>query len=157
MGNFGGDTRTALMGRPLWQVGLAAMIVAAVVAEVFGLLARAIDVPMEAPAMGGDEAEKIFVGGFVVATFFYGVIGILVAVGLARWARNPARAWLVVAPVGTALSLLAPIMAEDTETATKVVLALSHLLVAAIMIPPIAQRLAVLEGDRPEVAEAPAD
>lgn len=157
MGTFGGDTRTALMARSLWQVGLVAMIVAAVVAEVFGLLARAIDVPMEAPAMGGGEAEKIFVGGFVVATFFYGVIGILVAVGLARWASNPARAWLVVASVGTALSLLAPITAKDTETATKVVLALSHLLVAAIMIPLIAQRLAVLKSDRPEVAETPAD
>ena len=157
MGSFGEDTRTALMARPLWQVGLAAMVVAAVVAEVFGLLARAIDVPLEAPAMGGDEAEKIFVGGFVVATFFYGVIGIVVAVGLARWVSNAARTWLVVASVGTALSLIAPITAKDTETATKVVLALSHLLVAAIMIPLIAQRLAVLEGDQPEVAETPVD
>jgi hypothetical protein len=155
--SIGADTRTALMRRPLWQVGLAAMIVAAVAAEVFGLLARAIDVPLEAPAMGGDEAEKIFVGGFAVATFFYGVIGILVALGLARWASNPARAWLIVASVGTALSLLAPITAEDTETATKVVLALSHLVVAAIMIPLIAQRLAALESDEPEVAETPVD
>jgi len=48
---------------------------------------------------------------------------------------------VVTTVVLTVLSLAGPVMAVDTATATKVVLALSHLVAAAVVIPPLALRL----------------
>jgi len=42
----------------------------------------------------------------------------------------------------TAVSLVTPLIAENATTATRVVLELMHLVAAAIIIPPIAYRLA---------------
>jgi hypothetical protein len=127
---------------PVWRVSAAAALVAAVATELFGLVARAIDVPMEAGSFGAEHADKVFVGGFAFSTFVYCAIGTVVAAVVARRAKNPARTWVVIAVAGTALSLVFPIFAGDTATATKVVLSLAHVLAALIVIPPVARRLA---------------
>lgn len=141
--------RSWITTRPVWLVGLVTLIVGGAAAELFALAARVIDVPMEVPqGFGADEAEDIFYGGFIVGAVMYGVVGILIAMGLARWASRPARIWWIVTAVLVLLSFLNPIAAENTDTATKVVLSISHVIVAVFVVPAIGLRLSALEQER---------
>ncbi|GAA2985544.1 hypothetical protein LV75_005308 [Actinokineospora diospyrosa] len=66
----------------------------------------------------------------------------MLALLVARYAKDAARTYLRTTVVLTALSLAGPLAAADTATSTKVVLVVAHLLAAAIVIPPVARRLA---------------
>jgi len=125
----------------VWLVGVLTAVAGAIVTELFALGARVIGVPMEASSLGADTAAPIPLGGFAMGTLMWSVVGIVLAVVLARWAKRPARTFVVTTVVLTVLSLAGPVMAVDTATATKVVLALSHLVAAAVVIPPLALRL----------------
>ena len=120
----------------VWQVGVLASVAAAIATELFALGAEAIDIPMEV------DGEEIPFGGFAIITLLWSVVGTVLAVALARWAKRPARTFVVTTVVLTLLSLIFPLTARDTDTATQVTLALSHLLAAAIVIPALALRLA---------------
>ncbi|MGW0821647.1 DUF6069 family protein [Streptomyces sp. NPDC002845] len=137
------SSRTArfLDTRPVWLVGIVATLAGAVVTEVFALIARAAGVPMAAASPGDKEAAEIPVGGFAGGVLFWSVAGIVLAVALARWAKRPARTLVVTTVALTALSLAGPAVAPHTATSTQVVLALSHLVAAAVIIPPLARRL----------------
>lgn len=135
------STRSILATSPVWLVGVLAAVAGAIVTELFALGARVIGVPMEAGSLGADTAAPIPLGGFAMGTLMWSVVGIILAVVLARWAKRPARTFVVTTVVLTVLSLAGPVMAVDTATATKVVLALSHLVAAAVVIPPLALRL----------------
>jgi len=135
------STRSILATSPVWLVGVLAAVAGAIVTELFALGARVIGVPMEAGSLGADTAAPIPLGGFAMGTLMWSVVGIVLAVVLARWAKRPARTFVVATVVLTVLSLAGPVMAVDTATATKVVLALSHLVAAAVVIPPLALRL----------------
>lgn len=150
------QVRSWITTRPVWLVGLVSLVVGGVVAEIFALAARAIDVPLETPQGfgGGGDPEEIFIGGFIFAALFNGIAGVLIAMGLARWASRPARIWWIVAGVLVVLSFFNPIAAEDTETATKVVLAVSHVIVAAIAVPAIGLRLAAEEREQAATADS---
>jgi hypothetical protein len=139
--------RSVLTTGPVWRVGAVAAVAGAVVTELFALAARAIDIPMDAGSIGGDTAAEIPVGGFAMGVVMSTVIGTVLALALARWARRPARTFVATAVVLTAVSMAGPIGAGATATATQVVLGLSHLVAAAIVIPPLARRLA--EVSRP--------
>jgi len=125
----------------VWRVGIVATLVGAAVTELFALAARAIDVPMAAADPGVDHAKDIPVGGFFMAVVIWGLVGVVVAAALRRWTRNPARIFVITTVTLTALSLLGPAFAGATETSTKVVLAVAHLIAAAVIIPPIARQL----------------
>ena len=125
-----------LMRMRVWQVGVLASVAAAIATELFALGAEAIDIPMEV------DGEEIPFGGFAMITLLWSVVGTVLAVALARWAKRPARTFVVTTVVLTLLSLIFPLTARDTDTATQVTLALSHLLAAAIVIPALALRLA---------------
>lgn len=142
--------RTWLTTAPLWQVGVAALVVAAVAAEIFGSgIGRVVGAPMEAPqGFGEDEAKDLPFGSFILATFMSGGIGVLLALLVAWKASRPTRLWVIIALIGTILSFVSPITAEDTTTATKVILSLSHVVVAAIVIPLVGLRLSELERQR---------
>lgn len=155
-GQLEGALRSWVETRPVWLVGAAALVAAAVVTEVYGLVARAIDIPMEAGSFGADEASDIFVGAFTMSTFTYGIPGIILAVVLARWTRQPARTWTIVALVALVLSLGGPAAAGDTTTATKVMLGVSHFVAAAVIIPPVALRLSQAGTGRENPAAATA-
>lgn len=127
--------------RPVWLVGIAAAFAGAVVTEVFALGARAIDVPMKVASPGGDNAVEIPVGGFAPGVLFWSVVGIVLAVALARWAKRPSRTFVVTTVALTAVSLVPPFTTADTATSTQVLLALTHLVAAAVIIPIIARRL----------------
>jgi len=135
------STQSLLATSPVWLVGVLAAVAGAIVTELFALGARVIGVPMEAGSLGADTAAPIPLGGFAMGTLMWSVVGIVLAVVLARWAKRPARTFVVTTVVLTVLSLAGPVMAVDTATATKVVLALSHLVAAAVVIPPLALRL----------------
>jgi heme A synthase len=132
---------SALRTRPVWLVGLCAGLAAAAVTELYGLGARAAGIPMRAGGIGADTAEPITVGMFAMGTLICSFWGIVLAVLLARYAVQPARAFIRATAVLTALSLAGPLGAVDTAGSTKLMLALAHLLAAAIVIPTVARRL----------------
>ncbi|MGW5137214.1 DUF6069 family protein [Streptomyces sp. NPDC004135] len=130
-----------LAARPVWLAGVLATLAGAVVTEAFALGARAAGVPMEAASPGATEAAGIPVGGFFGGVVFWSVAGIVLAVALARWARRPARTFTVTTVALTALSLAGPAVAPHTALSTQVVLAVSHVVAAAVIIPLLARRL----------------
>ncbi|MZF86937.1 DUF6069 family protein [Streptomyces sp. SID5643] len=131
-----------LSTRPVWLVGLLATLAGAVVTEAFALVARAAGVPMEAASPGATEAAEIPVGGFFGGVLFWSAAGIVLAVVLARWAKRPARTFTVTTVALTALSLAGPAVAPHTATSTQIVLAASHVVAAAVVVPLLARRLA---------------
>jgi hypothetical protein len=110
--------------------GLAA---AAANVAVFGV-ARLFDVSLEIQ----DEAIPVF--AFPQLTFICAVIGIGLAAVFARRSHRPHRTFMRTTVGLTAVSLVPPVLA-DADSATKVVLALTHVVAAAIIIPAIASRL----------------
>ncbi|MEU1575499.1 DUF6069 family protein [Streptomyces collinus] len=131
-----------LSTRPVWLVGILATLAGAVVTEAFALVARAAGVPMEAASPGATEAAEIPVGGFFGGVVFWSVAGIVLAVVLARWAEQPARTFTVTTVALTALSLAGPAVAPHTAPSTQIVLAASHVVAAAVVVPLLARRLA---------------
>jgi Family of unknown function (DUF6069) len=137
----GYPVRSFVTTRPVWLVGIVAALAGAVVTEVFALIPRSLGVSMKAAAPGGTAAQEIPPMGFAVGVLFYSVIGIVLAVALARWAKKPARTFLVTTVTLTALSLVPAIFAPYTADSTQVVLCLSHLVAAAVIIPQLTLRL----------------
>jgi hypothetical protein len=136
------EPRSALLTtRPVWLVGVLATVAGAVVTEGFALVARAAGVPMEAASPGAAEAAGI-PDGFFGGVVFWSVAGILLAVALARWAERPARTFTAATVALTALSLAGPAVAPHTVTSTQIVLAASHVVAAAVVVPLLARRLA---------------
>ena len=85
--------------------------------------------------------EAILLVAFPQTTLFAAVVGIALAAGLVRWTSKARSVFLTVTIALTALSLLPPVLV-DTDTATRLVLELTHLVAAFIVIPAIASRLA---------------
>ena len=137
---------SALATRPLWLVGVAATALAAVVTALVAEVAKAADVPMQVASSSGGDPETIPAGGFATMVLIGGAIGVVLALALARWAKRPACTFLVVTGVLTVVSFASPLIAENATTATRVVLELTHVVAAAIVIPPIAYRLAHHQG-----------
>ncbi|MBC7268359.1 MAG: hypothetical protein H5T76_06490 [Streptomyces sp.] len=133
-----------LAARPVWLAGVLAALAGAVVTEAFALVARASGVPMAAANPGAEEAATIPIGGFVGGVLFWSVAGIVLASALARWARRPARTFVVITVALTALSMAGPAVAPHTATSTQIVLAVSHLVAAAVIIPLLAGRLSAV-------------
>ena len=143
------STGSAGLGtRPVWLVGVLATLAGAAVAEAFTLAARGAGVPMEAAGVWETEAQKIPVGAVAQSVVLWSIGGILLAVGLARWAGRPARTFVIVAATFTALSLAGPGLAQDTAVSTQVVLGATHLLAAGVIVTILARRLATGEARR---------
>jgi hypothetical protein len=111
-----------------------------------GLAARAAGVPMAAAGLGASTAGPITVGAFAIGTLSCAFWGTVLAVLLARYTARPARTYLRATVALTALSLAGPLAAADTATSTKLMLAVAHLQVAAIVIPTVAARLRTAPG-----------
>ena len=127
-----GSTPTRV--RPLGLAGALAAVAAAIATVVVALGAKAIDIPLE---VDGDEIPVL---GFAVPTLLMSAVGVGLAYAFARWARRPARTFVVTTVVLTVLSF-GPVVAADADTATQVTLALSHVVAAAIVIPALAFQL----------------
>lgn len=138
--------------KPIWVVGAASGAVAAVAAMLVAAVARAADVPLRIAEKKGEAAEAIPLGGFATVTLASTAVGVVLAIALARWAKRPARTFVVTTVVLTAISFAGPFALGHATTATRVVLELTHVVAAAIVIPALAIRLHSQPSRRPRTA-----
>jgi hypothetical protein len=120
--------------RALWVAGLVSGAVAAVATTVLAAAARAADVPL---AIAGEQIPLL---GFAQLTMACAVIGTVMAVSFAKWARRPRRTFVVTTVALTAVSFVPDLLADAT-TGSKLVLMLTHVVAAAIVVPTLARRL----------------
>jgi hypothetical protein len=132
--------------RPLWQVGLAAAVVAAAASVIVYVAARAAGVPMELTEVFEDQFARMPVMNMVWAALLEGgLAGTALAIACRRWTRRPRSSFVALAMTGLIASFALPIT-SDASTATKVVLSISHVVVAVIIVPALA--LALPRGTR---------
>jgi peptidoglycan/LPS O-acetylase OafA/YrhL len=120
--------------RQLWRTGAVAGVAASVATLAFAALTQAVGVSLK---VGG---QAIPVAGFAQLTFAASIVGTILAVVLSRRASRPRHTFLVTTIALTFVSFL-PDAFADAHTATKVGLALSHVVAAVIVIPALASRL----------------
>ena len=120
--------------KSLWATGTAAGLVASVATVGIAAFARAVDVPLTV----GGEAIPMF--GFAQLTLVASIIGTVIALGMSHRARRSRHTFVTTTIVLTSLSIVPDVLA-DAQTATRVALALTHVVAAAIVIPALASRL----------------
>ena len=125
---------TAAPAKSLITGGLTA---AAIASAATATIAAAGEFAGAGPVVGGAPIPAF---GCAVLTAIFSVVGLVLALVLARLARRPRAAFVRTTLVLTALSLVPDVLADATA-ATKVLLMLTHVVAAAIVIPAIARRL----------------
>jgi Family of unknown function (DUF6069) len=121
--------------RSLLGTGVVATVLATVATPVVAAAGHAAGISLD---IGGASIPLL---GFANLTAFFSLIGLVLAVVLARTARRPRRTFVRTTVVLTALSLV-PDVLVDAAVATQLLLMLTHLVAAAIVIPAVARRLA---------------
>lgn len=114
--------------------GLAAVALASLATTAVAAAGSAAGISL---AVGG---EPIPVTGFGTLTAVFSLIGLALAVVLARRARSPRRTFVRTTAALTALSLV-PDAVADAAPGTIALLMLTHLVAAAIVVPALARRL----------------
>ena len=120
--------------RAIWAAGVVSGALAAVATTIVAAVARAADVPL---AIDGEEIPLL---GFAQLTMMCAIIGTVLAVSFAKWARRPHRTFVTTTVALTTLSLVPDVVADAT-TGSKLVLMLTHLVAAVIVVPALAKRL----------------
>lgn len=128
--------------RQLATAGGLAAVISAILTVALAAVASALDVPMEVVMMGGTTPEPIPLAAFAVSSILSISVATLLAAALHRWVSRAATVFGVVALVATVLSFGPVLAAEGASDATKVVLALAHVVVAAVAIPLLTAALA---------------
>ena len=118
----------------LWVAGLVSGAVAAGATTVTVLIARAAG---EDVAVAG---EQIPLAGFAQFVLIGALLGIALAKVFSRRAQRPRSTFVRTTVALTALSLV-PDLVIDAPSGTKLVLALTHVIAAATIIPVLAARL----------------
>lgn len=118
----------------LWTVGLASGVVAAAATTAIAVAAHAGGVPLTV------SGEAIPTLGYAQLTLVGAVLGILLA-RLARRSAHPRTAFVGTTVALTALSVV-PDALVDATVASRLVLATTHVVAAAIIVPALARRLA---------------
>jgi Family of unknown function (DUF6069) len=118
----------------LLRNGAAAIVVAAVATPAVAAAGQAIGISLDI------AGAPIPASGFATLTVMFSVIGLLIALGLRRFARHPRTTWIRTTVALTVLSLV-PDVLIDAAIATQVLLMVTHLVAAAIVIPVVARRL----------------
>ena len=125
---------TSSATRSLWKgAGLAALAGGAAV-TLGAAVASAADVPR---TIGGEEIPLL---GFPQLVAMCTVVGTLIALAIRARAAAPRSTWTRTAVVLTVLSCI-PDLTIDASPATKLVLAATHVVAAAVVIPMVAARL----------------
>lgn len=132
------ESRTSWTDRPLWQIGLVSALVAAAASIAVYAIARAAGVPMELTEVFEDEFARMPVRNMAFGALLEGGVGgTVLAVACRRWAKHPRALFLWLTSIGLIASFVLPIL-SDASTSTKVVLSISHVVVAAIIVPALA-------------------
>ncbi|MEU0315502.1 DUF6069 family protein [Nocardioides sp. NPDC006273] len=135
-------TRQFAARMPVWLVSAAVVLVGALVTGVFEFAARAVGVPFNVALPGtGVDPAAIPATGLAWAVAELGLIGIIIAVCLARFAKRPRSTWKRTAWTLTALSCVPSLVAVTDSYATNIMLVISHLVAAVVIVPIIAARL----------------
>jgi hypothetical protein len=121
--------------KPIWRAGLAAGLVAAAATVAVAGVAHAAGVSLETA-----PGQAIPVLGFGQLTLFFTAIGVLIAKGIRRRARQPRSTFARTTVALTALSVV-PDMVISAGVSTKMTLVVTHLVAAAIVIPTLCARL----------------
>lgn len=121
--------------KPLWRVGARAGVVAAVAVSTVAAVALAAGVPLEV------EGEAIPVAAFVQMTLIGTALGVLLAKALQRWSARPSQVFVAATVALTAVSMVPDFTTAGITTASRLVLAVTHVVAAAVVIPAIARRL----------------
>ena len=121
--------------KQLRKTGAISGLVAAGATLAVAASATALDVPIE---VGGKAIPLL---GFAQLTFVGAIIGTILAIVLSHRADRPARTFVVTTVALTVLSIVPDVLADAT-TATRLTLALTHVVAAAIVIPALSSRLA---------------
>jgi len=126
---------TTAPAKPLITGGLAATGVAALATATVAAVGNFAGISLEL------NGAPVPVTGFAVLTVIFSLVGLALALVLARTARSPRTAFVRTTVVLTALSVV-PDLLVDAAPATKALLMLTHVVAAAIVIPAVARRLA---------------
>jgi heme/copper-type cytochrome/quinol oxidase subunit 4 len=126
---------------PVPVAGAIATVAGAAVLYGYGAVAQALSGPMQAGDIGASHADPITPASFAIGVVLCTVVGTVLALVLAARAADPARAFLRTALVLTVVSLLFPLTATHTDTATRLTLTLGHLIAAALIVPILASSL----------------
>ena len=121
--------------RSVWKTGLAAGLTASVATTATAAVAHAAGVSL---VVGG---QAIPLPGFAQVTIVATMVGTLLAAVFARRAARPQRTFVVTTIALTLLSFVPDLLA-DAHVSTRLTLALTHVVAAAIVIPALASRLA---------------
>jgi Family of unknown function (DUF6069) len=121
--------------RKLWRTGAVAGVVAAGATAAYAGIVSAAGVSL---AVGGEDIPVL---GFAQLTFMCALVGTAIAVVLARRARHAQQTFVRTTVALTVLSLVPDVFA-DAPIGTRIALAVSHVVAAAIVIPALATRLA---------------
>ena len=121
--------------RSLVGAGVAAAAIASVATSAVAAAGSAAGVSLDV------SGAPIPVTGFATLTAIFSLVGLVLALVLARFAARPRTAFVRTTVALTILSLVPDVIADATP-ATKMLLMLTHLVAAAIVIPAIARRLA---------------
>jgi Family of unknown function (DUF6069) len=136
-----GTHPTGQTDRSIWSTGLRAGLIAAAATELFATAARVVGVPMRAGSIGAAKPQTLPPGWVALATLFCVLLGLALATVIQRVTSRPRRVFLIASCVLTAISFVSPIGAGATTLATKLILAFTHIIAAAIMIPAISKQL----------------
>jgi len=118
----------------LLRTGLPVVALGGVATTALAAAAQAVGVSLD---MAG---APIPVLGFGVLTVVFGLVGVLLALALSRWARQPRRTFVITTVILTVLSLVPDALA-DVAGSTRALLMTSHLVAASIIVPALARRL----------------
>jgi hypothetical protein len=118
----------------VWRVGLVAGLGAAAATTATAVVADAAGVSL---AISG---EQIPPAGFAQLTFMCALLGVALAAVFARRSSRPRTTFVRTTVALTVLSLL-PDVVVDADSATRLVLGLTHIVAAAIVIPAISRSL----------------
>ena len=118
----------------LWRTGASAGLVAAGATAAVAAQASAADVSLKV------SGEAIPVIGFAQVTFVASLIGAAIAIVVSHRASRPRRTFVNTTLALTVLSIVPDVLA-DAQTSTRLTLALTHIVAAAIVIPVLASRL----------------
>lgn len=136
-----GRARAGISVRRVCSAGVTAAVTGSAVLYGYGAAARALSVPMHAGDPGASTAQPLSPLNFSVGVVFCTIFGTVLVALLCRYASRPRGTFLRAAGALVAVSLVFPIAASHTEAATRVCLALAHLVAAAIVVPQLARAL----------------
>ena len=130
------STSVSTTSKPsLWRAGVRSGVTAAAATTVVAAVAHAAGVSLE------DTAGKAFpLYGFPQLTLLFTAVGVLIAAGIRRRSSRPHTTFVRTTVALTALSVV-PDALVHADTGTKLVLATTHVVAAAIVIPALAARL----------------